>query len=406
MPAALIFRLARTSRLAIVGSGTRKARAISSVVSPPSVRSVSATCASTASAGWQHVKMSSRRSSGKVVLFTSSSTSPRARRAGRLSRRGSARGGCGRWLGCAPSSSSQARGLSGTPSRGQRSAAIANASCAASSARSKSPRKPIRVARTRPHSSRKTCSRVVPVHLEGRISTAPPMRAAGTRAATSIAASRSSASRMNQPPTASFMPTNGPSVVSVLPSSTRTVVAFSAAHRQPGGDAGRLVDRLVVGVDLLLLLLGEARPASVAAVSARRPDRSAGCTSSLLLRFGAWSPTETNERTARGHPCSRSDRTASCATGTCRRLRRTRGSAPTSARSAPPAWRRRSTTCARTAAAGSSRGRSGRPARGATAPGWRTTRRARAAVTRRTPARSCRVHRAAANVPPDERLRG
>ena len=46
-------------------SGTRKARAISSVVRPPRVRSVSATWASSASAGWQQVKMSSRRSSGR-----------------------------------------------------------------------------------------------------------------------------------------------------------------------------------------------------------------------------------------------------------------------------------------------------------------------------------------------------
>ena len=53
---------------------------------------------------------------------------------------------------------SHARGLTGVPSRGQRAAAIANASCAASSARSKSPRRPIRLARTRPHSSRNTCS--------------------------------------------------------------------------------------------------------------------------------------------------------------------------------------------------------------------------------------------------------
>jgi len=43
---------------------------------------------------------------------------------------------------------SHAQGFAGVPSRGQRSAAIANASCAASSARSKSPRKPIRAART------------------------------------------------------------------------------------------------------------------------------------------------------------------------------------------------------------------------------------------------------------------
>ena len=68
MPAALIFFFARTSRCAIVGSGTRNACAISVVVSPPSVRSVSATCASVASAGWQHVKTSSSRSSGKVVV--------------------------------------------------------------------------------------------------------------------------------------------------------------------------------------------------------------------------------------------------------------------------------------------------------------------------------------------------
>ena len=74
MPAALIFRFARTSRWAIVASGTRNARAISAVVSPPSVRSVSATCASVASAGWQQVKTSSSRSSGKVVSSIASST--------------------------------------------------------------------------------------------------------------------------------------------------------------------------------------------------------------------------------------------------------------------------------------------------------------------------------------------
>ena len=50
IPAALILRFARTSRFAIVASGTRNARAIS-VVSPPRLRNVSATCASSASAG-------------------------------------------------------------------------------------------------------------------------------------------------------------------------------------------------------------------------------------------------------------------------------------------------------------------------------------------------------------------
>src|SRR5262249_22605442 len=45
----------------------------------------------------------------------------------------------------------------------------------------------------------------------GRTSTAPPMRAAGMRDASSIAASRSSASNRSQPPSASLIATNGPS---------------------------------------------------------------------------------------------------------------------------------------------------------------------------------------------------
>ena len=51
IPASRIFRFARTRRWATVGSDTRKARAISGVVSPPSVRSVRATRESSASAG-------------------------------------------------------------------------------------------------------------------------------------------------------------------------------------------------------------------------------------------------------------------------------------------------------------------------------------------------------------------
>ena len=160
MALALTLRFARTSRLAIVSSGTRNARAISSVASPPSARSVSATWASSASAGWQQVKRSSSRSSGIVVSSISSSvatgtSSSRVLAASVRSRRtrSTAR--------LRAVATSQARGLAGFPSRGQRSAAIANASWVASSARSKSPRKPIRAASTRPHSSRKTCSSVV-----------------------------------------------------------------------------------------------------------------------------------------------------------------------------------------------------------------------------------------------------
>ena len=48
----------------MVGSLTRKPRALSGVESPPSKRSVSATRASAVSAGWQHVNISASRSSG------------------------------------------------------------------------------------------------------------------------------------------------------------------------------------------------------------------------------------------------------------------------------------------------------------------------------------------------------
>ena len=48
----------------MVASGTRKARAISAVVMPASVRRVSATWASKESAGWQQVNIRRRRSSG------------------------------------------------------------------------------------------------------------------------------------------------------------------------------------------------------------------------------------------------------------------------------------------------------------------------------------------------------
>ena len=88
-----------------------------------------------------------------------------------------------------------AAGWPGAPSRGQRSAAIAKASCAASSARSKSPRKPIRAASTRPHCVAEDLLEDRYHSTIGRTSIAPPMRAAGIRAASSIAASRSSASK-------------------------------------------------------------------------------------------------------------------------------------------------------------------------------------------------------------------
>src|SRR5262249_46664952 len=65
---------------------------------------------------------------------------------------------------------SQPIGLAGWPSCGQCSAAAANASCAASSASSMSPSDPTSVARTRPHSSRKTSSSPLLSILEDRAS--------------------------------------------------------------------------------------------------------------------------------------------------------------------------------------------------------------------------------------------
>jgi hypothetical protein len=56
---------ARTIRCAIVGALVRKAAAICSVVRPQTSRSAIAACASAGSAGWQQMKMSRSRSSGK-----------------------------------------------------------------------------------------------------------------------------------------------------------------------------------------------------------------------------------------------------------------------------------------------------------------------------------------------------
>src|SRR5438045_693588 len=65
--ASRIVRVSRTGRCVMVVVGNRNARAISSVSSPQSVRNVSATWASGASAGWQQVKIKRRRSSGIAV---------------------------------------------------------------------------------------------------------------------------------------------------------------------------------------------------------------------------------------------------------------------------------------------------------------------------------------------------
>src|SRR5688500_18130344 len=160
MRASRIFPFARTSRCAIVASGTRNARATSAVVSPPRSRSVSATCTFGASAGWQQVKI--RRSWSSCTTSSSSTAldSSRARSsiaaAWRSSRDASRR----------KRSTARLRavvmihpaGFGGTPLRGHRSSAAVNASCTASSAASMSPQTRTSTDTARPYSSRKTRS--------------------------------------------------------------------------------------------------------------------------------------------------------------------------------------------------------------------------------------------------------
>ena len=154
MWAPAILPLARTRRLAIVASGTRSARAISAVDRPHSVRRLSATRASSASAGWQHVKISRSWSSRTTESGSGDGSSPNRSmvvasfpdRFASRRRRSRAR--------LRATTVSQARGSSGTPSRGHRSSAATAASCTASSARSRLPSARVREARTRPPSTR------------------------------------------------------------------------------------------------------------------------------------------------------------------------------------------------------------------------------------------------------------
>ena len=126
---------------------------------------------------------------------------------------------------------SQARGLAGVPSRAQRSAAIAKASCRRPPRRGRirrggqsgwrTPRAPTR--RGRP--ARGSLALHDRAHLDG----ATHASRRDPRRESAIAASRSSASKNRYPPRASLTATNGPSVVSASPFSTRTVVAVSGS---------------------------------------------------------------------------------------------------------------------------------------------------------------------------------
>ena len=141
----------------MVASGTRNARAISVVDSPPSSRRVRATCAACASAGWQQVKISRSRSSRTATSAAGSSGVYRSRAwACRLSRDASRRSrSMARFLAVVMI---QPAGLGGIPSAGQRVTATVNASCTDSSARSMSRSTPVSTATARPYCSRKTRS--------------------------------------------------------------------------------------------------------------------------------------------------------------------------------------------------------------------------------------------------------
>src|ERR1700674_319768 len=153
MCASTIFLLARTMRWATVASVSRNALAISPVVNPATARSVSATCASCESAGWQHVKISRRRSSASAAsgLMSEPSSSASFSRY-RLSRRK---------MSMARRRAvviSHAPGLSGMPCSGHFSSAATRLSWTTSSARSKSPRARTSAAVSRPASSRNTAA--------------------------------------------------------------------------------------------------------------------------------------------------------------------------------------------------------------------------------------------------------
>ena len=197
------------------------------------MRSVSPTCASSASAGWQQVKISSSRSSGNVAVSSIVSSD--------WSR--SSRSSCSVFAASVRSRRmrsiarlravviSQPVGLAGTPSRGQRSAAIANASCAASSASSMSPQ---RADERRQHAAPVLAKDLLKHRRAAPRGPAAPRsrpvaRSSCSSSAMARAPSRFSASTTMKPPRKSLLSTKGPSVSSVLPRSRRTVVADSTS---------------------------------------------------------------------------------------------------------------------------------------------------------------------------------
>ena len=148
--AAAIFCLARVIRRATPASPVRRTAAIAATSNPHRRRNVSATCDSRTNAGWQQVKTSRSASTGSSRSPGGSTSSGSLRRsvASRRSRSSAMR--------CAVVVS-QPAGLSGMPC-GQVRRARSTASCAQSSARSRSRVRRAVDATTPAHASRKTCS--------------------------------------------------------------------------------------------------------------------------------------------------------------------------------------------------------------------------------------------------------
>src|SRR4249919_144002 len=158
-------RLARAIRCATVASLTRKARAISAVLSEPTRRRVRATRASGASTGWQAVKIRPSRSSSISSLAASAGSSSASRERSRASRPSSSslRAAISLWRRRSIArlravAISQAPGFSGTPASGHCSSATSSASWARSSATPTSPVIRASAAISRADSIRQTAS--------------------------------------------------------------------------------------------------------------------------------------------------------------------------------------------------------------------------------------------------------
>ena len=148
---------------------TRKARAISSVVSPPSRRRVSATRASVESTGWQAVNTRRRRSSptssssgrrrapGRAASCRASSSRPSSSCLRSMQR---ARGAGGRWRDASRWPSARRPGCPGCPTPATARGPPTRASCASSSARPTSRTMRARPAMSLADSMRQTASMV------------------------------------------------------------------------------------------------------------------------------------------------------------------------------------------------------------------------------------------------------